>query len=71
MIRIDQARSVTCSRDGTYVIRLTGGRQALDPERLKQRFFEQESTAFLTNFDRHLPKLPLNSRNSATQFKMT
>ena len=50
MIRIDQARSVTCSRDGTYVIRLTGGRQALDPERLKQRFFEQESTAFLNKF---------------------
>ena len=50
IIRIDQAPSVTCSRHGTYVIRLTGGRQALDPERLKQRFFEQESTAFLNQF---------------------
>ncbi len=50
IIRIDQAPSVTCSRHGTYVIRLMGGRQALDPERLKQRFFEQESTAFLNQF---------------------
>ena len=50
IIGIDKARSVTCSGDGTYVIRLTGGRQALEPERLKQRFFEQESTAFLNKF---------------------
>ncbi len=50
ILGIDKARSVTCSRGGTYVIRLTSGRQALDPERLKQRFFEQESTAFLNKF---------------------
>ena len=50
IIGINNARSVTCSRDGTYVIRLTGGRQALDPERLKQRFFEQESSAFLNQY---------------------
>ena len=50
IIGIDRAGSVTCSGDGTYVIRLTSGRQALDPERLKQRFFEQESTAFLKQF---------------------
>lgn len=50
IVGIDKARSVTCTRGGTYVIRLTGGRQALDPERLKQKFFEQESAAFLNQF---------------------
>jgi methyl-accepting chemotaxis protein len=47
---IDKPDTVTCTSGGTYAVRLEGGRQALDPERLKHIFIEQEAEAFLVRF---------------------
>jgi chaperonin cofactor prefoldin len=47
---IDKPHTVTSTSAGTYTIRLDGGRQPLNPERLKHIFIEQEAEAFLVRF---------------------